>query len=634
MARSWLSLIPLGFVAVQWVAAASDPGSEAGRPLVQTCRAGELQAKGPIFSFAETTGEAVFVGSNCLSISDGRRWQSVDIPGAYAFRALAADTDPTGHERVWVGAAGALGYMRRTTLGNWTFVSLRSRLPAAVDAAALTLWSVFPSGRGAIFVGEHEILRWNGERFSVWKLSGGPRLQAFREAAGIIWIHRDGVGLLQLSSDGDPVLARPASGLPPGRLAWILPGLVSPPASPGEAGAGAFVGTSAGVFLLARSGFVRLPKLSAAMEGVRAVQAISLGGDMMAIGTEHNGVVLAMRDDRIVARIAAADGADDNTIYCLWRNLHGNLWIGWSLGCSRVEGIGRTSVFGVSDGLQTGLPRRVVTAFARTHVLTDQALYRIEPRFDANAQLARVAVPGSRINDAAVGPEGLWIGASAGLSLVTDDEAAPCQVASGPVTCLAAVPWLPRGVVYGTEAALWAVAPGPRGEWSNQRLPYPFQSSPRSILSDDMGDLWVATRSEGIIRFSVERRTAGTPVLHLAAHYQPGSGLPEATGECRLAFTAGRMCAFSETAILEFEPGRGFLPAPAFAGWIAVAATLPPAVVPGRTAGAPPGYWVARRLAPLDDAPPYAVLRVFRSGVPGSPLRWETADRAGAGPDC
>src|SRR5258706_5876346 len=83
-----------------------------GHAVVHAIDAGEAPIKDAVRAIAQARDGTLIVGSNQLAAFDGRQWQRIELPGTYAFRALAlAQGNFSAHERVYVGAIGQIGYI-------------------------------------------------------------------------------------------------------------------------------------------------------------------------------------------------------------------------------------------------------------------------------------------------------------------------------------------------------------------------------------------------------------------------------------------------------------------------------------------------------------------------------------------
>lgn len=604
---------------------ATDPGG--GRPIIRPFSRSEIHSNGPVLSFAETDDSTFFIGSNHLLLFNGLHWQRIDIAGAYAFRALAAARVPGARDRVWIGAIGAVGYAECDRLGTWSFVSLQRQLNDAGLNEPGEIWFVSPAGRGAIFVSTQHVFRWDGVRFEHWALPAGTRLKASSDSSGNVWIYQDGVGLLRLAANGPPELARPAATLPAG-IEWMI----GPSENGIGTGSGMLVGTADGAYRLTAAGWKKLPALSEALAGQSAMEAVPVDAEQIAIGTLKNGAVLATRDGDVVGGVSHANGLSDDVVYSIWADRRGAVWLGQDNGCQRVDRgrVGFVSVFDARDGLEQGLPREVLSHEGANYVLTDKAFYRIKPRLDGPARLTALIASHPLLSDVLETPGGLWVSGADGLWRFGSDGRPDVTLTVAGVARLTTAPWLADGFLYCTGNSLWALVHAASGRWVPRDLGIKINSIPLSFLTDERGNVWLSTASDGVYEFAPGRESQNGPVLTLSARYREGRGLPAAALHPVLFRVGSRLLVFTETQILKFDPSRGFIPAAEFAGWVGVAATAgaPADVLP---AGESPAAYIAAQRSEFigSDAGAYAILRLNPTRSASDPLVWEALRIAG-----
>ncbi|MDD3180498.1 MAG: ATP-binding protein [Opitutaceae bacterium] len=611
---------------------------ETGRLVMRSFGTQEIHAKGPALALAETDDGSMFVGSNHLVIFDGLGWQRIDIPEAYAFRALDASLvagGPIHHTRVWVGAVGAIGYVERNLQGLWSFTSLVPQLQAAGLPVPNEVWLVKAVGQGAIFVSAHRVWRWDGTRFESWILQSGLPLKAVADETGGVWIYQAGVGLLHLGEGGAPRLVRPTQTLPPGSIDWMLPPINKGDQSGTAARTdlpsteGMLVGTTDGIYRLTADGSELLPALSEYLNGQATVQAVAVeGGDVIAIRTVRNGVVLATRQGDVIMVVNQSSGLSSDTVYFLWSDRRGAIWLGLDGGCVRLDSVDIVSLFDTRNGLKQGLPRKVVTQGEVTYVLTDKELYQVTDSAPEAARLIPIFSQ-AMFSDAVSSSDGLWIGSNHGLWRIDHEGASHQMTTVGEGACFATVPWFPQGFLYTDAHGLKSFALPSHGG-AVQDFGVKINDLPVSLVADDRGDLWLSTATDGIIHFQIRPDENG-PTLVPAEHFRENDGLPGTAGRPVLTRVGPRLFAFTETQILVLDPTRGFVPAPEFSGWQGVAGASvgppPPATRDGSESSI--AYWLAKRCDLQTDSPAYALLRVSYDQDGGGTLRWEPLLMAG-----
>jgi signal transduction histidine kinase/CheY-like chemotaxis protein len=596
--RRWrLVLLLLGLV----------PGIDAGengRPVVRTFGANEIHAKGPVLAFAEAGDGATLIGSNQLVAFDGVRWQLLDVPGAYGFRALAGDG-----ARVWVGAEGAIGFAERDQRGVWKFTSLGPAVEAAGQRMPVQFDRVSPAGAGAIFVSRHGLLRWDGHRIEGWPLLSGTTTAVAHQA---VLLFQPGVGLARLGPSGPPELLRAAAALPCAAASWII----SP--EHGAEADGVLLGSSQGVYRLTADGAVPLPALAARLAGQEVRAAVNTENHWIALGTQPSGMLLATRDGEIMSAFAPSSELIGDGIRTLWSDRRDALWMGLDNGCARLDHPSVATVFDAREGLERGLARRTIAASGATYVVTDKAVYRWMGDPAAGRFLPVVADRG-RLNDAADAGGALWVAGERGLGRIEPGQTGLQMISSDPVVTMAAAPWLPGIVTLESRHLKSRRLAGTGAPEGPVDFAAELTGDPRSLLLGAPGEFWVANE-QGV----VEHLQFG-PARQLIRRetFAAGRGLPSDSGSVALGQAGPRVFAFTDRAVLEWSPGGGFAPVPELAGWAVAAA--------GRTftgAAAGPAYWLAHRLG-IADSPPSDILQVRAEGAAGGPLQWRAMRATG-----
>jgi len=578
--------------------------AENGRPVVRTFGANEIHAKGPVLAFAESGDGAALIGSNQLVAFDGVRWQQLDIPGAYGFRALAGDG-----ARIWVGAEGAIGFAERDRRGVWKFTSLRPAVEASGQRIPVQFDRVSPAGAGAIFVSRHGLLRWDGSRIEGWPLVPGTATAVVPQAVLLL---QPGVGLSRLGPHGPPQLLRAAAALPCAAATWLLP------AEQGAEADGVLLGSAQGVFRLTAAGAVPLPALSARLAGQDVRAAANTENHWIALGTQPAGILLATREGEIMSAFAPNADSTGNGIRALWSDHREALWMGFDNGCARLDHPSVASVFDAREGLERGLSRRTLAVNGTTFVVTDKAIYRWADA-PAPGRFLPVVVDRGRLNDAIAFGGALWVAGERGLGRLDPDRPGLQMLSSDAATNVAAAPWLPGIVTLEAKHLKGRRFSDSGGPDTPVDFAAELAGDPRSLLLGAPGEFWVANEQGAVehLQFGPDRQ------LRRRETFAAGRGLPEGSESVELGQAGQRLFAFTDREVLEWSPPGGFKPVPELAGWAVLAA--------GRSftgAAGQPAYWLAHRLG-LSDSPPSDILQVRAEGAAGGPLAWQAVRASG-----
>lgn len=563
--RGCLTCLGLFLVLIVRVHATGDIGlATAGQPLVRAIDSAEIPTKGAVLAYAFTPDGTRVVGSNELSVFDGQRWELIDVPGAYAFRALAAISP----NRVYVGALGAIGYLERDGTGRWGFVSLQPELARAGVQNAGDIWLAQVTGGSVVFVTSTAILRLAPAHdgvtggFEVWPLTAALPLQAAALGDRVL-VYQAGQGLLQIGEHGAPALLYSEAALPAKPLAWAV-----------EASPTRLIGLGNDAFReLSEGKLKRMDMLSDAIRDSVPTGAVRIDDTRIAIGTLKRGIVIATVDGRVLGICDGASGLVDDAIQTLAVDAQGLLWAGTNAGPAQIASPGLAGLFDQRHGLGPGLPRKVLAHVGGALALTSKGLYPLgnQPRvmpLSAQAVLWDAAIIDGQLWVA--GFNGLWRNDSSGwtreLSVPTD------------IFRISPTRQYPDSVLVMLGDASTLLVPSPHGGWAERDLGAKVNDTPVSLLEEPgIGTtgprVWISTIL-GLINGYEWAGQESHPLLRLKAHYHPGVGLPQTARHPELHLVGGLLVAFTETGILALNPERtAFEPVAGLEELVGVAAT-------------------------------------------------------------
>lgn len=179
-----LALLLIGRPAVaRW----DDP--EAGRPVLETHALGHLSGVANYAMASDARGR-IYAANDRVLEYDGVHWTAIPIGESNTVFCLAVDSD----NRIWCGAVNELGYIDEDPTGRRSFHSLRPFLPAGLDS--FFVYGVHRRASQTLFVLEHSILIWDGNRFELRDMPSLSRLNSF-EIAGECFLSQKGTALWQ-----------------------------------------------------------------------------------------------------------------------------------------------------------------------------------------------------------------------------------------------------------------------------------------------------------------------------------------------------------------------------------------------------------------------------------------------------
>src|SRR5688572_2161782 len=196
MAITMSKRLPAAVVAVLLLSLPSGAAVlEQGVPVIRTFTPKDYGAGATNWAVVQDHRGVVYVGNESGVLEyDGVRWRLIPTPNGTVIRSLAVD--PNG--RVYIGAVGEIGYLAPDAQGQYAFVSLLDRIPAAEQEFA-DVWSAWAAKDAVYFAAANRLFRirraevrsWAPEKLFALSFLVGDRL----------FIREPGRGLLELKGN-------------------------------------------------------------------------------------------------------------------------------------------------------------------------------------------------------------------------------------------------------------------------------------------------------------------------------------------------------------------------------------------------------------------------------------------------
>lgn len=563
------------------------PVAARAAPLIKNLTTVEAGGEGSAWAFAETSDGTRVLGSHRLTLASGDRWEAVETPGAYAFRALAVDErDRSLPSRIYAGAIGGIGFLERDTTGAWHWTSLRARYEADTGNPLDEVWACSITPEGPVFVTLQSVARWTGTRFESWPLPAVPRLLPIpvttSDGAGSdLWIYQSGAGLLRVGPTGpEQVIPDPALPGRPVLAAWRSPG------SPSNIG----LITGEGAYFRQAGTWLRLEPLSSVLAGKLPTGTTLLPDGSIAIGTLLDGVVIADRNGMVRKHLREADGLSDDSVHRLHLGRDRRLWIGLTRSLAVIEALGPVEHFAAREGLGAGA-QRIIATETQTWALSHRSVHHLETataersaRFERLPALEALLWEGAALDSGELlvgGFGGVWSWSSGLWNR---------EYASSTDTALLLVSRRRPGWLYFTSAGqiralesrraviqaqrdsgqdeASAAAAASSGSWIPRDLGQDTGDTPVAMVEDGAGELWISTEQRGVSRYRLDAAPGRTPRLVLLQHLRPGHELPVNTERPSLLTVGGRVGVFSRNPLFLFASDRHELaPQPELLRW-------------------------------------------------------------------
>jgi len=253
---------------------------------------------------------------------DGSNWRLIELPDRGITRSLTMADDGT----VYVGGSGQIGYLAPDEHGQTQFVSLLEYMPEELRDFA-DVWEAHAAPEGVYFTPDNHLFLWDGNTFKHWEPENTFHIGAF--VNGHYYVRQWQVGLMVLEGDSLKLvpggerfaLERIYSLLPYGDDRMLI----------GTRTQGLFLfdGSTFTPFHTEADGYIRDNQLY--------LPGAILNDGTFAFGTLTGGLVRIDQDGRLVQILNTSVGLGDNSVYYIYLDRAGDLWLALSVGISHVE---------------------------------------------------------------------------------------------------------------------------------------------------------------------------------------------------------------------------------------------------------------------------------------------------------
>lgn len=477
-AKRLFYVLALGWCLLTAQAAWSD--KTAGAPWLQQFRAVDIGTDSGQWFVAQDRLGRLFVGANGLFVFDGLAWKRCAIGNAAAVRGIQFDDS-----RIWVGGSNELGYVEESSVGDFQYHSLVSKLPEN-ERTIGEVWGVGRAGNSIYFVGRQKLYRWDGKEFRIWNFPGDARLFA-QSLNNEPWVHHRQSGLYRLAEDG-PHLEIDASQIPPetailgltrddrGLLLVTNKGGYRPgsPARPEFA-------EDANHFITENSLFCYTP----------------LARNRHAVGTS-NGLMLLDAAGQIERILDAAHGLPANEVFSIREDAQGYLWCSTVDGIYCLEGRGSATLFDRRNGLSS-ITSATVFDGDRTLFGAPSSLYKLTANRGQGADAVMQSIPMEGATAVQTAPGGLLLGRHGGVDFFDGEHLTNLYaIKAAGIQAIQRSRHVP-GLYWVTESyGLARIETRPDGSFAPVRIVQTTTENAGQVHEDASGRVWFGTGGEGV----------------------------------------------------------------------------------------------------------------------------------------
>lgn len=311
---------------------------------------------------ADSRGLLYAGSSDGISVYDGETWTRIEVNAPV--RALAADKNDV----IYVGCDGDLGVITVGAGGLQTYTSLRASIQGRPNIGRIE--RVVLGADGAYCISNTGIFRiqQSGNFFAAAAVLVNASIGGGAKLGEAVVALVAGQGLRRVSGAQVTELSG-TKGFDGSALAGTA-----------VVGTETFVASADAIYRYTGSGFTAFSTEAdsyiSANGGIWDI--IGLPGSLLAVGVRNGGVLILDRKGRIQSRLnRATGGLPDNSIYSLFTDSQGGLWIGHERGLTRIQPDLPIRSLAGATGLESKV-RNVLPLAGRIYVAANQGLLSSE----------------------------------------------------------------------------------------------------------------------------------------------------------------------------------------------------------------------------------------------------------------
>ncbi len=482
----------------------------------------------------QDTRGIIYVGNNGGVLEfDGVSWRLLPIPNQ-TVRSMAVDNRGT----IYVGGENEFGLLAADARGDLRYRSLVEHLDKRYRNFS-GVWGTHSTGEGIYFRTLKYLFLWDSERIRVWE-AAAPMVASFL-CTGRLYIRQDGVGFLEMRNGSLKLI--PGGEEFAARKIYVMldyePGRI-------------LIGTRSEGLYLYDKGKVT-PFQTGALKYIKDKQlthGLRLACGDFALATRLGGLVIIDARGAVKQIFNKESGLQDENIKYVSEDFQGNLWLALDKGLAKIENASPISIY--NDEL-SNLPGNVLSVTRHQGDLfvgTTSGLFRLSPPGEFQPA---AGVRGNCFSLVSV-DESLLVAATEGVFQVRANI--KTRLIEEPSLVLQRSRIEPGTIWVGTAFGLISLHLAD-GRWAVGRKFKDINQEVRSITEDQQGNLWLGTRTKGVLKLDLP--LLGGNVQPVVVQYHSAHGLPP--GEVHVFWAAGRVMFATTKGIFYFnERRRLFLP--------------------------------------------------------------------------
>ncbi len=488
---------------------ASDNYNETGIPFIKNFSSEEYNAHGQNWAIVQDNNGFMYFGNTdgCVLQYDGVSWRQIPIPNSSIVRSLAMDSAGT----IYAGAQNEVGYLAPDSIGQYQYISLLAEIDSAYQNFS-NVWQIHATPEYLYFSTQKYLFRRDSAgNYKIWKAKTKFHSSFFIKGFGI-FIHQMGQGLMKV--DGDSLNL-----IPNGEkfnADWIY---VLLPFDKTRL----LIGTrKSGLFLYDGKSVVKF-KTDAHNWFIenQIYHGVNLSDNTYVFATIRGGIIHFNSEGQVLKIIDKSVGLQDNHVWFSFQDKTGSIWLGLNKGISRVQYPSAFSLYNESLGLE-GNVQAMVRHKDKIYAATGLGLFVLEKSSGEFTHSKFNLVPGIKSQCWALLPieNQLLVSSNLGIHKIINKKISLITRKSG-WKCIRSI--IDSNRVYiGLDNGVSSIYKTKQG-WVDEGQIADIKTDARTIAEDSLGQLWIGTVYDGILRIELPKAKNENPVVE---HYYTKNGLP------------------------------------------------------------------------------------------------------------
>ena len=430
-------------------------------------------------------GIMYFGNSHGLLEYDGTNWKIIQTPSPYIVRSLTI----TAQNKIFLGGFNYFGYLAKDSTENLYFNSLSDNLDPHYKSFG-NVWNTYVADNSIYFQTDSALFRWDNKNIKIWETTY-PMNRSF-SIRDTIYLVLKNQGLMRMNGDSLQLM--------PGGELFAQEKIFSMIAMGVNE---ILISTrNLGFFIYSNNSIKPFPtEIDEFCTEYNLTAATTLQDGSIVIATRQNGMAVIDRMGRLLQFIDKNKGLPGNTIWNLFSDNQGGLWLALNNGISRIELPAPLTYFNESAGIE-GTVESIVRHKGVLYVATPTGLYFFDP--EKSSSLAEKIPSFNPYKLLSTGKHLIASGYNGGTHVLQNNKMRRISDYQG--NCFRQSKKDQNRIYIGDDTGIASVY-FRNGQWFDEDY-IDLDSSPiRDIIETRNGDLWLGTHGGMIIKIVIAADT-------------------------------------------------------------------------------------------------------------------------------